>query len=382
MCNSPRRIDALYVNVKSEKAGSAVNPNESELTYPWADPPAPGSVATLRTGVHWVRMRLPFALDHINLWLLDDEIEGRRGWTIVDCGITSDDTKAAWERIFDTVLDGRPLLRVIATHFHPDHLGMAWWLTRGGDRSRWTAPLWITATEYSVGRFLTLGTNDANGEAAAAHFHRHGLTDPQALASVRARGGGHYPKLVPAVPTSYRRIWNDEEIAIGPRGARRLFKVIVGHGHAPEHASLFCAEDKLLISGDMVLPRISTNVSVTDIKPDGNPLPTYLRSLDGYLMLPADTLVLPSHGKPFLGLHRRIAQQHAHHQARLDEVLAACVVPRTATDIVPVLFKRELDLHQLTFALGEALAHLHTLWYDGKVTRTASADGVYTFVAT
>jgi len=358
-----------------------VNPNERELTYPWADVPTPGMIFTLRTGLHWVRMRLPFALDHINLWLADDEIDGVSGWTIIDCGITSDETKAAWEEIFDNVFGARPLLRVISTHFHPDHLGLAWWLTQGGDHKRWSAPLWMTATEYSVGRFLTMGEDDTSGESAAEHFRRNGLSDPDALAKVRARGSKHYPKLVPAVPASYRRIWDKEEIAIGPRGAKRVFKVIIGFGHAPEHASLYCAEDKLLISGDMVLPRISTNVSVFDVEPDGNPLPRYLRSLDHYLMLPADTLVLPSHGKPFLGLHRRVTQQHEHHQARLDEVLAACDAPRTATDIVPVLFKRELDLHQLTFALGESLAHLHTLWYEGRLARTRRADGVYTFQA-
>jgi glyoxylase-like metal-dependent hydrolase (beta-lactamase superfamily II) len=359
-----------------------MNPNEHELDYPWADVPPPGTITTLRPGVHWLRMGLPFALDHINLWLFDDEIDvdGRivHGWTVVDCGITNDETKAAWERLFDTVFEGRPLLRVIATHFHPDHLGLAHWLTAGGDRKRWRAPLWMTATEYAFGRFMSAGTNDTSGDSAAAHFRRHGLSDPDALAKVRARGGGYYPKLVPAVPNSFHRLADGDEIAIGTPGARRIFRLIVGFGHAPEHASLYCAEDRLLISGDMVLPRISTNVSVFDLEPESNPLPRYLRSLDHYLMLPADTLVLPSHGKPFHGLHRRVAQQHAHHQARLDEVYQACRTPKTATDIVPVLFKRELDLHQTTFALGESLAHLHALWYEGRLRRTA--DGaVYRF---
>jgi glyoxylase-like metal-dependent hydrolase (beta-lactamase superfamily II) len=160
-----------------------------------------------------------------------------------------------------------------------------------------------------------------------------------------------------------------------------VFEVIVGHGHAPEHVSLSCAEDRLLISGDMVLPRISTNVSVFEVEPEGNPLPQYLHSLDRYLQLPEDTLVLPSHGKPFVGLHKRVAQQHAHHQARLDEVLAACAKPASAADIVPVLFRRELDLHQTTFALGESLAHLHALWFDGRVERRLDAGGVYRFAA-
>ncbi len=359
-----------------------MNPLEHQLAYPWADPPVLGATIELRPGVHWVRMGLPFALDHVNLWLLEDEIEGEPGFTIIDCGITSDDTKAAWERIFDTVFGGRPLLRVISTHFHPDHLGLAHWLTTGGERRRWNAPLWMSATEWTIGRLLSQSKGELGeeaGERAAAHFARHGLADPDALAKVRQRGGGYYSKLVPAVPASYRRILHGDLIAIGPHGGKRVFEVIVGRGHAPEHVSLFCSEDQLLVSGDMVLPRISTNVSVFEVEPEGNPLPQYLHSLDRYLQLPERTLVLPSHGKPFLGLHRRVAQQHEHHQARLDDVLAACARPMTAADIVPVLFKRELDLHQMTFALGEALAHLHALWFAGRLKRTLDADAIFRF---
>ncbi len=359
-----------------------MNPQEHELSYPWAEVPAPGTVTELRPGLFWLRMRLPFALDHINLWLLEDEIDGVRGWTIVDCGITSDETKAAWEQIFATVFAGQPLLRLIATHFHPDHLGLAHWLAEGGEQRRWSVPLWMSATEWTIGRLLSQSKGELGeqaGERAAAHFGRHGLSDPEALAKVRQRGGGYYSKLVPSVPPSYRRILQGDLIAIGPHGRKRVFEVIVGRGHAPEHVSLYCADDQLLISGDMVLPRISTNVSVFEVEPEGNPLPQYLHSLDRYLQLPERTLVLPSHGKPFLGLHRRVAQQHSHHQARLDEVLAACERPMTAADILPVLFKRELDLHQTTFALGESLAHLHALWFDGLVQRRLDG-GTYRFV--
>jgi glyoxylase-like metal-dependent hydrolase (beta-lactamase superfamily II) len=360
-----------------------MNPHEHELNYPWADVPAPGKIVTLRPGVHWLRMPLPFALDHINLWLLDDEIEGRAGFTAIDCGISSEPTQTAWEQLFDTVFDGKPLLRVLSTHFHPDHLGLAWWLTEGGARKRWQAPLWMTLGEYAFGRMLSAHKGElgeAAGARAAAHFAANGLRDETALTKVVARGAGHYPKLVPAVPLSFRRISEGDEIAIGPRGQKRLFRVLIGFGHAPEHAALSCEDDKLFISGDMVLPRISTNVSVFEMEPEGDPLPRYLRSLDRYLMLPADTLVLPSHGKPFIGLHRRVVQQHEHHQARLDEVLAACAQPSSAADIVPVMFKRELDLHQMTFALGESLAHLHALWHEGRVERTRGEDGVYRFV--
>jgi glyoxylase-like metal-dependent hydrolase (beta-lactamase superfamily II) len=325
-------------------------------------------------------MPLPFALDHINLWVLDDEIDGRAGYTLIDSGISDDITKRAWEQLFDGTFGGRPVLRLLCTHFHPDHFGLAYWLTAGGERQRWVAPLWMSAAEYAFGRFLSLGADQTTGDSAALHFARNGLDDPASLAKVRARGSGHYPKLVPSFPGSFRRVQDGDEIAVGPAHAKRIFKAIVGFGHAPEHVSLYCEEDRLLISGDMVLPRISTNVSVFDLEPEGNPLPRYLHSLDRLLLLPADTLVLPSHGKPFTGLHQRIGQQHAHHAERLDEVLAACRAPQTAASIVPVLFKRALDLHQMTFALGEALAHLHALWYDGKVTRRLNG-GVHEFTA-
>jgi glyoxylase-like metal-dependent hydrolase (beta-lactamase superfamily II) len=329
-------------------------------------------------------MPLPFALDHINLWLLDDEIEGERGWTVVDCGVATETTRAAWEQLFDTVFDGRPLLRVISTHFHPDHLGNADWLCRGGARGRWQAPLWMSATEYAYGRFLSAGGGDVDGSSAVAHFTGHGLRDAESLDKVRQRSGKYYPSLVPAVPSGYRRISDGDEIAIGTRGGKRIFRILVGSGHSPEHVSLFSggslgAETPLLIAGDMVLPRISTNVSVFDIEPEGDPLPRYLHSLDRLLTLPQNTLVLPSHGKPFVGLHTRIAQQHAHHDERLAEVEAACATACSAVDIVPVLFKRKLDMHQMNFALGESIAHLHALWHQGRLARTRDADGVYRF---
>ena len=168
-----------------------------------------------------------------------------------------------------------------------------------------------------------------------------------------------------------------DEVQIGGRD----WRVIVGYGHAPEHVTLYSPDLNVLISGDMVLPRISTNISVFDYEPDANPLPLYLHSLDRYADLPQDALVLPSHGRPFVGLHERIAQQHQHHKDRLADVLSACAQPQSTADIVPVLFKRQLDLHQLTFAMGEALAHLHSLYFDGWVSRRTDEDGIVRFVA-
>jgi glyoxylase-like metal-dependent hydrolase (beta-lactamase superfamily II) len=347
------------------------NPNEAELHYPLGDfTPAMGAVHEVAPGVRWLRMTLPFALDHINLWLLRDHDGQRDGWTIVDCGITNETTRAAWEQVFASGLDGLPVLRVIVTHMHPDHIGLAHWLTE-----RWNCRLWISATDYNAARLSSASTTGFGGAAAAAFFASHGLSDPASIEKVRARSN-YYAGMVPQVPAAYRRLMDGLGVDIGGHA----WRCIAGYGHAPEHIALYCADLKLLISGDMVLPRISTNVSVYDLEPEADSLRLYLSSLQRYRDLPADTLVLPSHGKPFTGLHQRIAQLEEHHAERLADVMAACAeAPQHAAALLGVLFKRPLDLHQTTFAMGEAIAHLHALWLGGQLVRDTGADGVWRF---
>lgn len=351
-----------------------MNNPESRLDYPFGDTlPATGMVQELAPGVLWLRMPLPFALNHINLWLVEDVFESesgpRHGWTAIDCGIASDETRAAWETIFAIQLRGLPIVRVLATHCHPDHVGLADWLCQ-----RWHAPLWMTTGEYGYVRMMSAALPGVDGTAMFPHFQRHGLSDPVMLDKLQARTN-YFPTMVPSVPLAYTRMQDDQVIRIGKYG----WRVITGFGHAPEHVSLYCANLNLLISGDMVLPRISTNVSVFAVEPESNPVQQYLDSLTRYDDLPVDTLVLPSHGKPFRGLHERTAQLHEHHKERLAEVLQACAIPCCAADIVPIMFHRKLDAHQLTFAMGEALAHLHKLWFDGIVRREMCADGVFRF---
>lgn len=352
------------------------NPKEAELGYPLGERlPALGKTIEVAPGVRWARMLLPFELDHINLWLLRDRQDGVEGWTIVDCGITNAQTMAAWEEIFASELDGLPVLRVIVTHMHPDHMGLAHWLTQRWSESGRDCRLWISASDYSAARLASASTLTFGGELAAAHFMRHGLADPESIARVRARSS-YYASMVPAVPACYRRLMDGNRLAIGDHE----WRCIAGYGHAPEHIALHCAGLGVLISGDMVLPRISTNVMVIDLEPEADPLTLYLASIEKLRPLPEATLVLPSHGRPFTGLARRIDQLREHHDARFADVLAACAEqPRSAADIVPLLFRRKLDLHQLTFALGEAIAHLHGLWFAGKLRRIAGADGVFRF---
>lgn len=352
-----------------------MNPQEHQLQYPHGDTmPEPGSSIELAPGVRWIRMPLPFALDHINLWLLRDKIDGVDGWTIVDCGICRDEVKVLWDKVFETQLEGLPVLRVIATHMHPDHVGLAHWLC-----ARWNVPLYMSMTDYVVARLWSLRADGAGsgGENAVQHMMRHGLVDPDSQQQIRARAS-YYSALVPNMPEVFTRILDGDRLEIGGH----TWEAIVGYGHAPEHMSLYCADKNVLISGDMVLPRISTNISVFDHEPMSNPLPLYLNSLKAYAHLPHDTLVLPSHGRPFKGLHERIAQQQSHHADRLDEVLEACATPHSTTDILPLMFKRKLDMHQTTFAMGEALAHLHALYFEGKLARHVGDDGIIRFTRT
>jgi glyoxylase-like metal-dependent hydrolase (beta-lactamase superfamily II) len=349
---------------------------EQELHYPLGESlPAPGGAIELAPGVRWIRMALPFALDHINLWLLRDEIDGRAGWTVVDCCIARDEAREQWQQVFSSQLDGLPILRVLVTHMHPDHVGLAHWLCERWSTPDWECRLWMSATDYHGARLASQSTTGAGGENAARFFAGHGLTDPDSLQQIRARAG-YYPALVPAVPASYRRLMDGGKLAIGGRS----WRCIAGHGHAPEHIALYCDELKMLISGDMMLPRISTNVSVYDMEPEADSLALFLASIDRFAGLPEDTLTLPSHGKPFLGLHTRIRQLHDHHRDRLAEVSAACRErPTSAAEILPLMFKRKLDLHQTTFAMGEAVAHLHLLWHAGELRRSRDAEGVWRF---
>lgn len=334
----------------------------SAIDYPFAELPVSGSELRVADGVEWLRMALPFALDHINLWLLADG----DAWTAVDTGYALDDTRAAWK----SALAGRRLARSIVTHCHPDHLGNAGWLEAEAG-----ATLWITQGEYLAGQMISAQTAGYGIPVMLEFFQRHGL-DQARIDALSARGNA-YRTGVPSIPATYRRLIGGQNVRIGAHD----WRVIIGYGHAPEHASLYCADLGILIAGDMLLPRISTNVPVLASNPDDNPLQWFLDSIDAFRELPAETLVLPSHGKPFHGLHARVDQLQAHHVARCELLLAACAVPQSAAELIPVLFEREIpDPHQTMFAMGEAIAHLNLLLHRGELRRVESDAAVLRFV--
>ena len=334
------------------------------LSFPFADIPAPAQAIEVAPGIFWIRMPLPFALNHINLWLMRDG----DGWTLVDCGFGIDATLALWEQIFATLLDGKKIHRIIVTHYHPDHVGCAGWL-----QQRWNCEVWMTETEYLSAHAAVQDGGGDSMDRATELFRRHGLTGERLQSNAVRKN--NYKKGVPSLPYSFRRILEGDEIYINGHS----WKVIVGRGHAPEHAILYCAASNVMISGDQVLPKITTNVGVWPSQPNGDPLKLFLDSMDKFTGLPGDVLILPSHGPVFRGLHERLAQLKHHHDERLTEVVEACAEPKTAAALLPVLFRRELDAHQVVFAMGEAIAHLNYLMYGGRLTRNENADGVFHF---
>lgn len=338
------------------------------LAYPcgrWV--PGPGEAHEVAPGVLWVRMGLPFGLDHINLWVLDDGDGPTGGWVIVDTGVGLPASRAAWEALFAGPLAARPVTRVLVTHYHPDHIGMAGWLT-----CKWGVPLEITRTEYLLARTLTLDVRDAPPDEAIAFSIRAGWSAAQ-VAAMKARAWGSFGRIVSRLPAGFKRLRDGDAFTIGTR----RWQVVVGRGHAPEHACLVA--DDLMIAGDQVLPRITSNVSVYPTEPYADPLADWLDSIERLRGVPADVLVLPAHNEPFVGLHTRLDQLAADHATKLERLEDFCAEPRTAVDCFAALFRKPIGDADYGLATGETVAHLHWLEMRGRVRRISDAGGVDRF---
>jgi len=334
------------------------------LRYPFEAVPQAGDACEVAPGVMWLRMRLPMAgLTHINVWALADG----DGWTLVDTGMQTEDTAANWQRALAGPLGGRPVRRVICTHMHPDHIGMSGWLTRRHD-----CRLWTTRLEYITCRMLVADTG-REAPADGVRFYRAAGWDEAALEHYRARFGG-FGKAVHALPDSYRRVQDGEEVVIGAHS----WRAVVGRGHSPEHLCLYCPALKVMISGDQVLPRISSNVSVFPTEPDADPLREWLESLAQIrTRIEDDVLVLPSHNEPFHGLHVRLGGLIEGHERRLERVLQELAQPKRAVDVFSALFRRPVSVEMLGMATGESIAHLNCLMGRGLAQREPDPAGVF-----
>ena len=325
------------------------------MQFPYADPPAVGEPVEVASGILWVRLDLPFRLNHVNIYLLADG----DGTAVVDTGIGDAGTQAVWEALLAGPLQGRPPTRVIATHYHPDHAGMAGWLCE-----RFDAPLLMSQTEYLTGLTIRLDPAGMDAEPYWSFYRQHGLDEDTTRNLLT--NGRRYLRMMTGWPATFRRLIAGETLQIGTRH----FEVLSGGGHSPEQIMLHCPADRLLLCADQVLARISPNISVMAMDPEGDPLGIFLRSLaDLRRGVAANTLVLPGHNLPFHGLHDRIGELEAHHAGRCAAIEVACRERGwTVAELVPVVFGRVIDdAHQMGFAFSEAMAHVNLMVREGRL---------------
>ena len=356
-------VDSLTMDHRLNSA----EPSDDGLTYPYGEAVPDGvNVIKVADRIFWARIPLPWSLDHINVYLFD---EGE-GWTVVDTGAKGNTGMDAWKALGDTVLEGKPIKRVIATHLHPDHLGLAGWLVE-----QHGADFWTTQTEYLMASTLWNSAGTEFPENELDYLFRSGV-DRSFEPMIRAAGYGNYKKGVYALPPSYKRIEDGSEFELGGR----TWRVVIGRGHSPEHACLYCLDEPLFIGGDQVLPAITSNVSVYGREPMGNPLAHWLSSLDRMKALPGNPLVLPSHGRVFFGLEARLDALINSHLAKLGKLHDWCKEPRTVVKTFRALYRRKIEGMEFYLALGEAVAHLHLLESLGLISRSFDGE-VYSFTS-
>ena len=333
----------------------------AEITYPFNKTVPAEAPLVIAPDLVWLRMPLPYILNHVNIWLLKD----RDGWCAVDTGATW----AAGIQVWENCLRAYRLVRQIVTHAHPDHAGLSGWLEK-----KTGASLWMTHGGY-LSALARLNRWDNYSVAGMVHlFCMHGLDE--ARQDMLASYEGGYRRDCPFLPATFHGLRDGATVMIG----HDVWEVITGYGHAVEHASLYCAERKLLVSGDMLLPGIATNIPVAAANPEDDPIQDFLDSIRRYRRLPDDVLVLPAHGRPFTGLHARLDFLETYHRMRAEKVLSVCRKACTAYAIALVLFEKGMDeVHQCMFAMGESIAYLNYLEKQGKLIRQEQ-DGVIRFV--
>lgn len=336
------------------------NPN---LSHPVEATPEPGEAIEIRKGIYWIRLPIPFELNHINVWLLEDN----DGYTLVDTGISSKKTCAAWDRIFKDVIKEKSINRIIVTHFHPDHFGLVHWLCERTNAAYFASEETIERVNFLLGM-----QNKNHLETRMSFYQQHQITDIDFFEDFLK--GSLYAAVVSGRPENNNIVSDGECLSIG----EHEWQAIMTYGHAPGHINLYCKELNMLISGDQVLPTITSNVSVHADQPEENPLQDYLASFLKMEFLPSDTLVLPSHGKVFEGLHQRIKEVVDHHGDKLEEVYSICERAHSASELLPKLFRRKLEGINSVLAFGETLAHLNYLCKQERLQRNLQ-KGKYIF---
>ncbi len=361
--SQPAISDAAVGAVTAE--GAAYAPAPQRLQYFQVAAPQPGTAVSVAPGVWWGRIPLPLDLDHINVWLL----ETPAGYVVVDTGLAADVGKEAWLQIETQLFATRPLHAVLVTHIHPDHLGLAAWL-----QQRHGVPVWMSKRTHEQAQELLGDLTVDMSDEVIGFFHRHGVTEPQSGRGLFSPQ--RFARMVSGLPQVEQHVADNQALP----ATLENWTALQTDGHAEGHLCLHQQAQGLLISGDQVLPTISPNIGLTWRNQDLNPLGSYLRSLKRLRQLDQNALVLPSHGLPFHGLHQRIDDLRAHHLLQLNNLVAACHVPRTAAEILPVMFRRVLKGMHFLLALSEALAHLEYLVHEGRLRRATDDGGVIRYV--
>lgn len=337
------------------KADSRIEVESEALRFPFSEPPAAGETIEVAPGILWVRFPLPFRLDHVNIYLIEDG----DGYAVLDTGISDDVTRAHWRVLLSGPLAGKRLTRLIVTHFHPDHIGLAGWLCE-----EYGLPLLTSQTSYLMTINISLTPGALEAKPYQDFYLRHGMA-PETARLVSTHGHA-YLSMVAPLPLTFLRLVAGDTLTIG----KRQFRVFTGDGHAPEQIMLYLADEKILFAADQVIAKITPNISVWAVDPEGDPLGHYLRTvrlLEAHV--PEDALVLPGHQLPFYGLHARCQELVLHHEDRCQMIAEACASgPKTVADLVPVIFHRELDPHQLSFAFAETHAHVNRMVRRGELT--------------
>ncbi len=330
------------------------------IRYPFETPPAEGEAVEVAEGILWMRLPLPMKLDHVNVYALDDGA----GWTVVDTGFDTRRARAIWDRLLSGPLHGRPVTRVIATHHHPDHIGLAGWFQERG------AELLTTRTAWLLARMLVLDVEEVPKPETLAFWRAAGM-DPAIYAKRLTERPFNFADIVSPLPLGYTRLQDGN----GLRLAGRDWRVRIGHGHAPEHATLWCEDEPLILGGDQLLPSISANLGVYATEPGADPVGEWIASCAGFRPFARqDQLVLPGHKLPFTGLPLRLAQMAENHEGALSRLMDHLQLERTAADCFAPLFKREIGEGEYGLALVEAVAHLNHLLARGHVRRQRRDD--------
>ena len=339
-----------------------VKSSESGLTYPFTDAPSYGSIKAVGPGVYWLQMPLPMSLNHINLYLIEEDT----GWVVIDTGIRGSETSDWWLKIFDHALGGKPVNRIICTHMHPDHTGQAGFISE-----HFKAPLYMSYGEYYQARIMGSMMRDGGNWQMSEYYQRAGFSEAF-MTSIREARSSFTPTAEDKpLPSAFIRLSEGDEIKLGDHN----WQIMTGTGHSPEHVCLYCPELKLFISGDQILPVITSNVSVYPTEPEANPMLGWLASHEDFMArLPDDILVLPAHNMPFYGVQARLQALIDHHEDRMLALEENCLEATSAIDLLPHLFSRKLEGMTKVMALGECVAHLHLLMSRGRIKRLLKDD--------